>query len=450
MDLKSKLALRSTVVSAITMGVVAGATLLSFTRYSASQYYALLEERALITGIIFLEKDELSKQRYAEYEELYGRPLDDEQMQIYGLDDSLAFVAPIAGFPGGPGLLGTIRDAGSHRFSVEERQYVGLFYRDNQGDFVIITSGVNAAGREQTRQLALLLGVFLLMGLAINYLLNIRVAQRAFRPFADILSRVNTISTRNLSERLPHASEARDELRELVDTLNMFLERLDLEVTRQRMFLKNVSHELNTPLTAIIGRAEVSLDKGDPEGLRQALEQIVEDTTGLKSLIESLLLISGLDSQRERPTATVFRIDELLWEVLDKLAYKYPGVVFNTSIEVRSEEQHLLETDNFRELVGTALLNLIDNAIKFSSATSATITLTQDQGRAVVIVRDDGPGIPDADREKIFDLFFRGPSVRHIPGHGVGLSLTRQIMELAGIRLEIDSDARGTEVRVRF
>ena len=156
------------------------------------------------------------------------------------------------------------------------------------------------------------------------------------------------------------------------------------------------------------------------------------------------------NGQNGRPTATVFRIDELLWEVLDKLAYKYPGVVFNTSIEVRSEEQHLLETDNFRELVGTALLNLIDNAIKFSSATSATITLTQDQGRAVVIVRDDGPGIPDADREKIFDLFFRGPSVRHIPGHGVGLSLTRQIMELAGIRLEIDSDARGTEVRVRF
>jgi signal transduction histidine kinase len=453
MDLKRILALRSTLVTAITMVIVFAATLLLFQRFTASQYNDLLQERALIAAIIFLEEDEISRQRYQEYETLYRVPLVDEQIQIFDLKNRPAFLDPADGFPDEPELLDVVRKRGKLQFTREGRQFAGLFYRDNQGDFVILVSGVNLAGEQLSRQLMLLLGALLLLGLLINYFLNLRVARHTFRPFARILQKVNTISTRNLGERLGHEPEHRGELRDLVDTLNMFLERLEKEVTIQRMFLKNVSHELNTPLTAIIGRAEVVLDRegATDEDRNAVLQRIVDDAAGLKSLIESLLLISGLESGREKPATIAFQMDELIWEVMDKLKFKYPEVVFNTELEIGSEDQHLLEVVNYRELIGTAILNILDNAIKYGSNTRATVTVGKSDGKLMVSIKDDGPGIPAKDREHIFELFYRGGNIRHIPGHGLGLSLTRQIVDLCGVEMKMEeAQGNGTEVRLLF
>src|SRR5690606_18423071 len=103
-----------------------------------------------------------------------------------------------------------------------------------------------------------------LIGILINYLFNIFIANRTFRPFSSVLRKVNEISTDNLHDRLPKP-ERNDELGELVTTLNMFLSRLDQEVSNQKNFLKNISHELKTPLTAIIGRAEIALGQDNAD-----------------------------------------------------------------------------------------------------------------------------------------------------------------------------------------
>ncbi len=451
MNLKQKLALRSTVVCAVTLLLVFGGTFYFFKNYIDLQYYRLLDERAVTAAFIFLEKDELSKQNYRSYEKKYLQSLSEEMIQIYDDRGIVSFVEEEAGFPVSPELLRKIRTQEKYNFQRGNRQFSGIFYKDNQGDFVIIISGINTRAEGQVRSLLYLMSLFFVIGIVINYLFNIFVANRTFRPFSAVLRKVNAISAENLHDRLSVTPGRKDELEDLVSTLNMFLGRLEKEVNNQKSFLKNISHELKTPLTAIIGRAEVALEH-DRSDYRQVLQKIVQDTAEVKSVIEGLLLISGLQvSGAASASHTLFRIDELVWEVLEKLRFKYPDAVFHTSLEVASQEEHLLDIHAHRDLLATALMNVVDNAVKYSSDQRAEIVIRVIGGKPEIVVRDNGPGIPAPERGQIFDLFFRGSNVRHIPGQGIGLSLTRQILEFCGAALFIqDAPGGGTEVRLGF
>ncbi len=451
MNLKQKLALRSTVVCAVTLLLVFSGTFYFFRNYIDLQYYRLLDERALTAAFIFLEKDELSRHNYRTYEKKYLQALSNEMVQIYDDKGIVSFVEEETGFPVSPELLGKIRTEEKYNFRRGDRQFSGIFYKDNQGDFVIIISGINTRAEGQIRNLLYLMGLFFVVGVIINYLFNILVANGTFRPFSAVLRKVNAISAENLHDRLPVTPGRKDELEDLVTTLNMFLGRLEKEVNNQKSFLKNISHELKTPLTAIIGRAEVALEH-DRSDYRQVLQKIVQDTAEVKSVIEGLLLISGLQvSGAASASHTLFRIDELVWEVLEKLRFKYPDAVFHTSLDVESSDEHVLEIRSRRELLATALMNVVDNALKYSKDIRADIVICITGGRPEIVVTDNGPGIPATEKEQIYDLFFRGSNIRHIPGQGIGLSLTRQILEFCGVDILIhDAPGSGTEVRLRF
>ncbi|WP_224997708.1 HAMP domain-containing sensor histidine kinase [Cesiribacter sp. SM1] len=452
MNLKKKLALRSTLVFAITLAIVFAGTLYFFDQYLSNQFFHQLRERALTTAIIFLEKDELNKRKYQEYEQAYNQVVTEELAQIYDTSDRVRFNPEIPDFPVSNEFLEQVRQTGMQEFQEGGRQFSAIFYQDNQGDFVIVLSGINAQGRAQLQNLALLLAVALLVGLLINYQFNIALARRTFRPFTSILNRVNALSAENLHHRLAPPSASKDELALLVTTLNTFLERLENEVNNQKQFLKNVSHELNTPLTAIIGQAEVSLEKSSsPAELQAVLQKIIKDTFDLKTVIQSLLLISGLQSAKSGSKPQAFRLDELVWASLEKLKFKYPQAIINTSLEIESEDEGLLELVSHRELLATALLNIIDNAIKYSQSQEIDIRITKNSGRLMLQVKDDGPGIPAGEAENVYELFYRGSNIRHIPGHGIGLSVTRQIVAYCQMEMQIaPAPDKGTVVSLLF
>src|SRR5690606_18605785 len=162
------------------------------------------------------------------------------------------------------------------------QQYAGIYYEDNQGDFVIVSSGVDMTGQDRLYRLRIILSSLFLIGILINYIFNVVLAKKTFKPFSSILRKVNTISTENLNSRLPQVNKPGDELSELTQTLNTLLERLEAGVNHQKQFLKNVSHELKTPLAAILGEAELSLDKErSPKEYQQVLQKIVKSTSEL-------------------------------------------------------------------------------------------------------------------------------------------------------------------------
>ncbi|AKD05228.1 HAMP domain-containing sensor histidine kinase [Pontibacter korlensis] len=452
MNLKQKLALRSTLVCALTLLLVLGSTLYFYRNYTLNSFYNKLENRALLSAIIFLEKDELNKRKYQEYERTYLNTLDNETLQIYDAAGDVAFVQEIESFPVDKQVLQLIHQKGRHNFRVEGRQFVGIYYEDNQGNFVVISSGEDRTGEAGLKNLSLVLFCLLIIGILINYVLNVLLAKRTFRPFSAILQKVNSISTENLSSRLAEIERPGDELSDLTSTLNTFLDRLESGVNNQKQFLKNVSHELKTPLAAILGEAELSLDKEHTsEHYRKVLSKVAKNTSELNSVIEGLLLISGLNNNDPKTTFRSFRLDELLWEVLEKLHFKYPDAEVETLIEV--DDSEVMQLHSHPELIATALTNIIDNALKFSDEQKVTLTVKlSEQGRLTLLVQDRGLGIPEQEQHKVFDLFYRGTNTQYLrPGHGIGLSLTRHITEFCHIDLSIASAAEhGTIVKLIF
>ncbi|MFD1186787.1 HAMP domain-containing sensor histidine kinase, partial [Pontibacter rugosus] len=415
-------------------------------------FYNKLTNRALLSGIIFLEKDELNKKKYQEYELRYLNTLDNEALQIYDAAGNIAFVPEIDSFPVDKRMLQHIREKGKLNFRAQGRQFAGIYYQDNQGDFVIISSGEDRAGEASLKNLSLVFICLLIIGILINYLLNALLAKNTFKPFSAILQKVNTISTDNLNSRLEELNQSDDELSDLTTTLNTFLDRLESGVNNQKQFLKNVSHELKTPLAAILGEAELSLDKEHTAGeQRQVLVKIAKNTAELSAVIEGLLLISGLNNNDPKVTFRSFLLDELLWEVLEKLHFKYPDAEVETLIEVDNSEA--MQLHSHPELIATALTNIIDNALKFSDDQKITLSIKlSEQGQLVLTVQDRGPGIPEQEQDKVFDLFYRGSNTRFLrPGHGIGLSLTKHIAAFCQISLSISSvQGRGTEVKLIF
>jgi signal transduction histidine kinase len=452
MNLKRKLSLQSTLVCAFTLLVVFAATLYFYRKYTSNLFYSRLKERAIVFATIFLEKDELTKANYQEYTEKFSQSVHREHIQIYDAENKVVFVDSVQNFPVEASWLDRVRKKTTLQFEKNGHQYLGLYYKDNQGNYVIVVSGKDEVGTQLHQSLLWFSVLSFILGIIINYLLNVLLARRTFFPFSSILKEVSTISADNLHFRLDRRQHSKDELNELTDTLNMFLERLEKEVNNQRQFLKNVSHELNTPLSSVIGQAEVSLEKQNRsnEEYKNTLSKILKDATELKSILNGLLLLSGINTGSKTLPSKI-RLDELLWEVLEKMKSRYPDAIISTSLDVPMEDALYLEVNAHHELLGTAMFNIIDNALKFSTVLEIDIIIKVEDGRLAFVVADKGAGIPPKEKEKIFELFFRGSNVRNVAGYGIGLSLIRQIAHFYNIDFSIESEQNvGTTVMLLF
>ncbi len=284
----------------------------------------------------------------------------------------------------------------------------------------------------------------------INYSMTRWLSYRTFRPFSRLIRKVNAITADNLHTRLDVPDRKPDELTALITTFNYFLERLESGVRSQRNFLRNASHELKTPLAAMIGGLDVTLrhprSNDEYHGQLQLLRQ---EALHLQSITEGLLALSGLELSP--PPMNDVRIDEVLWNVLEKAAADYPGAEVHADLDDVADEEALLTVHGNRELLFVALSNLVDNAIKFSRPEPVQVKVTAESGRLVIAVSDRGPGISPEEQAKIFELFYRSPATRMVPGHGIGLHLTMQILGRHRITREVwAAESGGTVFRLLF
>ncbi|MBS1588820.1 MAG: HAMP domain-containing histidine kinase [Bacteroidetes bacterium] len=451
MSLRRKLSYRIAFSFGIIMGLTLIVTYLLFRQYTREIYYKKLMERAIIAAHFYLEKDELTNQKYREIERRY-RQMVNESIRIYYADDYQLFVDDTLHFQLTKHTLSQIVQNEKYSFKQGNRQFTGIIYHDNQGDFIIIASGINLSGNSALFVLARLLLIVFVIGLLFSYFLTIGIAKQTFKPFSNVIKKVNSISTENLHLRLEEPKGKLDELGSLIQTFNYFLERLENGVATQRNFLKNASHELRTPLSAIIGEIEIVQKKGDLQSsYNRVLESIKEDALRLKSIIHGLLLLSGLE-MREKFEMTDVRVDEIVWTVMEKLNFEYPKANIQVDLSQLSFDQELLNVYANRELLTIAISNLIENAIKFSLLENTVVIQFDHKNQQLELrICDQGMGIEDVEKDKIFDLFYRSTDANSIYGNGIGLYLTRQILDLHRITLTVlDNKPKGTIMKLNF
>jgi heavy metal sensor kinase len=236
---------------------------------------------------------------------------------------------------------------------------------------------------------------------------------------------------------------AGDELDRLAQTLNAMLVRLDAAFQEMRQFTADASHELQTPLTILKGEVEVALrSPRSPEEYQRILKSALEEIDRIARLVEGLLLLARADAGVLRMDRRPLDLAQLIAEVYGQTCVLAEARSLNfrlgpvEPISVQGDYAHL------RRL----LLNLVDNAVKYTPADGhVTISLQSSGGWASIRVEDTGMGIPPEDQERIFQRFYRSAEARSLGegGAGLGLCIARSIAEAHGGRIEVKSTPGG-------
>ncbi|HEX6030644.1 MAG TPA: HAMP domain-containing sensor histidine kinase [Tepidiformaceae bacterium] len=258
------------------------------------------------------------------------------------------------------------------------------------------------------------------------------------RPVRDITRVASQISATDLSHRINHQGPE-DELKELADTFDSMIDRLEQSFEQQRQFVQDASHELRTPLAAIRTNIEVAELDADlqPDEVHDVLETIKLQTERLTRLTEDLLLLSS--SERQMAEREPIHIHALATEVVRQLA----------PLAMQRKVRLGIDGDKSVAALGTAdhlyrcVFNLVDNSIKYSGeGSSVTIRWSAAaDGQAKVTVADTGPGIPLDAQEHIFDRFYRVEKSRsrREGGLGLGLAIVKELVESMGGKVSLVS-----------
>ena len=347
--------------------------------------------------------------------------------------------------------LDKIRQFKELRYHDGEKEVIGFLFTDKRDQYIVISSALDSYGLSKLNNLKWIILIGFLISIGLTVYSGRSYATRALKPMSEVINQVDKITISNLDMRVSEGNGT-DEIAQLARTFNKMLERLDSAFEMQRSFVSNASHELRTPLTSITGQLEVSLMKSrSQEEYVAILESVLEDIKNLNALSNELLDLAKASSDISVIALHHLRIDEILWkartELLEeKKAYKI-SIKFSEHIE---DEKELTVLGN-EHLLKIAIINLMDNACKFSQDNSLEVILTIEGKFIEVLFNDEGIGIDESEIKNIFHPFYRSKNVKNIPGSGLGLSLTDKIIKLHKGDISIESQIqKGTRVTVNI
>ncbi len=267
----------------------------------------------------------------------------------------------------------------------------------------------------------------LLVGIAAWFL-----AGRALKPVDTMRSEVDQIGG-EISGRRIDEPRSEDEVARLARTMNRMLERVDTVQQSQKRFVADASHELRTPLTAFRVGLEASIDTSSDDDITGLLRSSLSDVDRMELLIEELLL-EAAEAEGSSPAAMQIDLDDI---VLEEVSATRTG----TSIEIDASRVSGAQTIGIASQLRRAVRNLLNNAVRHAHSGVSVVLEENDVGTRLVI-EDDGPGIPETEQERIFERFVRLDAARtsgESGGGGLGLTITRRIVEAHGGRVYADS-----------
>jgi signal transduction histidine kinase len=319
--------------------------------------------------------------------------------------------------------------------------------------FVLLV-GRDIGEREQFRQIigsALAWALALMIGLAlISYIF---VSRRVLKRIDSLSATSRRIMQGDLSGRL-EVTGSGDEFDRLADSLNAMLDRIEHLIYGVKDVSDNIAHDLKTPLTRLRNRVEAALaGDANAERYRAALEATIEESDQLIRTFNALLMIARIEAGSPNGEMTEVDASAIVRDVADL----YEPVAETSGAELIVEAPEPIRIRASRELLGQALANLIDNAIKHAAGAAdqprplrVTISTAREGDRLVLKVADTGPGIPAEDRDRVLQRFVRLEKSRSQPGSGLGLSLVAAVVRLHHGTIELGDANPGLVVTVRL
>ncbi len=450
MKIKNRLSLYFTAISAFVLLIVEVVICITFNSLAKSNFYDNLMYRAYVAAQLYLEADEISADSLSHVKERYLQPLSHEVVRFYDDKNAATFIKDKNQFWTSP-VINAVRKRKKMQFAEGDRQTVGIYYYDNQGDFVILVSAIDNQGNKRTRDLIESMAI-LLVSVTVGLFITSRwFAQKALEPIDEVIKQMGQVRASNLSLRVSEGN-GKDEISALAHNFNQLLEHLENAFELQQTFVINASHELRTPITTIIGEIEIALNKLRTNAEYElVLNSVLNDAERLNKTISSLLELAHVDMNYTQPAFKPVAIDELIWELSDYWTEKAGKGLFNVNILRLPKEHEKLQVLANKSLLTIAFNNIIGNAYKFSGNKPVQCELYADENRIIIKISDLGIGIMPDELEKVFESFYRGTNVTGYNGNGIGLYVTYKIISLFNGTITVNSvPESGTTVTVQF
>jgi signal transduction histidine kinase len=284
--------------------------------------------------------------------------------------------------------------------------------------------------------------------IAIAVLGGYAITHSALAPLRELTAAVRDIlETGRMRARVP-VRRTGDTLDELSSQFNALLDRIDALLAAMRGSLDNVAHDLRTPMMRLRGMAESALQSGDEEALREALAGCLEESERVVAMLDILMDISEAETGTLR--LQLERVD--LVGVLRDAVELYSDLAEDRRLTLHTEAPPEMCVRADKNRLRQVAANLLDNAVKYTPPGGRVDLAVRREGEAaLLLVRDDGPGIPAEDQPRVFDRLFRGDRSRSERGLGLGLSLVRAIVEAHQGTVTLESaPGRGATFTVRL
>ncbi len=443
MKVKDRLSLQFTFLFAALLLMVLTGIYLYVENNRVNTFFTKLDDRAMTVAQFYLAEDNLSKENFKGILEKFPQALSNEFIRIYDDQYRPKFI-PEKTVHWKKEILKEVLEKKQIHFIQQQRQVAGIYYKDNSGNFIIMVSAKDNSGYHNMDELRLIMVAFFLLSLIVTFFIGRIFSRFALFPIISITQNLKRIRASSLDLRLPFDQKKTDEIDSLSLTINHLLEHLQQSFEGQRSFIAHASHELRTPITTILGEAEIALrhDRNIQE-YKATLNNIVQETELLSYIINSLMEL--IQTNVENNDFQSIRIDELMWEIKDELSNKPNENLVTIKYSLPSDPARFILQGN-RRLLFIAINNILKNSLKFSNNKEVYCELFCNAKGVNILIRDQGIGILPNDIKNIFQPFFRSSNAVGYPGYGIGLSLTQNILRLHNGIIEVKSQiGKGTE-----
>lgn len=450
MKIKDRLALYFTIICVVILLIALTTVFITFTSFAKTDFYNRLMDRAKVAAQLYLEADEISVDSLNRVRERYLKQIPGEVVRFYNDRNNASFIKDRQQY-WSHNVINKVRRRKQVEFAEGRRQTVGIYYKDNQGNFVILVSAEDINGKHRIEDLVEIMLVMLVCVSAALFFIGRWFAKKALEPMDDVVRQVQKVRASNLSVRI-NEGNGKDEISVLAQNFNRLLNHLENAFELQQTFVINASHELRTPVTSIIGETEVILSRErNQKEYETALNSVLTEAEVLNETITGLLELAQVDMSYTQAVLTQVAIDELIWELADYWTGKLGKGQFNVNIKQLPDDPEKLLIMANKALLNIALNNIISNAYKFSDNKPVQCELYASDQLISITIIDSGVGIPPEETAKIFQSFYRATNVKNFHGSGIGLYITGKIINLFNGGIHAYSTlGEGTSITIDF
>ncbi|MBQ0117517.1 MAG: HAMP domain-containing histidine kinase [Flavobacterium sp.] len=338
-------------------------------------------------------------------------------------------------------LFHDVQNAGVLKWYIGAHQAVGTYYTFNNTSYYIFTVGYDYNGFKKIDALFVDLCWLYAITIIVIFCCGLFFSFYTLKPLKSIIDQIKKITEHNLHSRL-HLDRTKDELYDLSLAFNNTLNRLERSFNNQKSFVSSISHEFRTPLSIIITELELAKETNTTVSqFEQSIDHALTDAKQLSILSTEMLDFARASYDSSQISMNPLRIDELVLDTKLRVSKKHNNYKVSVSFDhVLFDEDLCLEVNGNAYLLDVSFANLMENACKYSENKSCKVEISKVDAQIAIRFIDRGVGIPDADLEHIFTLFYRGSNKTYSQGNGVGLSLVDQIIKLHNGTITLETE----------